>query len=257
MGQGQSAAAVKAVDEAPSMDVRTSLPEKYVSAVNYALNPKLSPEEVLCTVNSQPLTRKDLLTLSPGTWLNDEIVNAMLHIILERSMYEHIRAPGTCPKVMVFNTYFFSLLAPTLVYDRQKGERMMKKIAKPLFDFDIVLIPIHVGLNHWALVAINMNQHIIAYYDSLPNDGKLVLGVIEAFVEDEAKRQDSAHKNIGWVTQQSSRDFVPQQQNAFDCGMFSLMFADKIASQKMFLFSQRDMSELRRRVAATLLWWKE
>lgn len=247
MGQGQSGEA--AAMYAPSMDVRTSMPEKYVSAVNYALNPELPHAEVLCTVNKQPLTRKDLLTLSPGTWLNDEIINAMLYIISVRSM--HAKAP----KVMVLNTYFFSLLAPQLRYDRQKGERMMKKIAQNPFDCDIVLIPIHVESNHWAMVAIYIHQHVIAYYDSLPNDGKLVLGVIEAFMEDEAKRRDSAHKNIGWVTQ--NRDLVPHQENGFDCGMFALMFADKIASHQVFLFSQRDMSELRRRVAATLLWWKE
>ena len=250
MGQGQS---VVSFASAPSMDVRTAIPD--ASAVNYALNPKLPHDEVLCTVNKQPLTRKDLLTLSPEAWLNDEVMNAMFYIMSARSMHE--REPGKLPTVMILNTYFFSFLAPNLKYDGQKGERMMKKLPLNPFDYDIVLIPVHVTFNHWAMVAIYTTHHMIAYYDSLPHDGKLILGVVEAFMIDEAKRRDSEHKNIGWVTQQSNPALVPQQQNTFDCGMFALMFADKIASRKMMLFSQRDMPELRRHVAATLLWWKE
>lgn len=46
---------------------------------------------------------------------------------------------------------------------------------------------------------------------------------------------------------------VPQQGNGHDCGMFTLSFADAASRQAKFTLTQRDMPNLRLRVAADIM----
>ena len=46
---------------------------------------------------------------------------------------------------------------------------------------------------------------------------------------------------------------VPQQQNDYDCGVFSCCFANYYAQQQAFNFSQNDMPEMHLRIAAQMI----
>ena len=76
--------------------------------------------------------------MRPQTWLNDEVVNAYFHMIVERSK-------NSGPKVHAFNTFFYPKLMKT---GHASVRRWTKKV--DLFAMDIVLIPVHLGM-HWCL----------------------------------------------------------------------------------------------------------
>lgn len=234
-------------------DTRIPLTREEDLAVNHALNADLPRTEALCTVNGFTLTRKDLLTLAADQWLNDEIINAVLHIVMARAAEAHASAPASFPKVYILNSFFFTLLsAGGYTYN----SRVTRRLNINLFDYDIVLVPIHRQGNHWAMAAIHVRQHRLVYYDSMPNDGAPELELLQRFMHDEAKsRAAHMHAEIGWVMEsdRATRGLLPKQLNSVDCGVFMLMFGERVALHKLMTFSQRDIPLLRRRLAATLL----
>ena len=69
------------------------------------------------------LLKKDIQTLRPGEWLNDEIINFYGQLIMERS-----NDPGsTFPKVHVFSTFFYKTLSEN---GYEKVKRWTKKVRK-------------------------------------------------------------------------------------------------------------------------------
>lgn len=101
-----------------------------------------APNELLVEFPIGRITRGDIITLQPQTWLNDEVVNAYFHIIVERSR-------KTGPKIHAFNTFFYPKLMKT---GHASVRRWTKKV--DLFTIDIILIPVHLGM-HWCLAVRN------------------------------------------------------------------------------------------------------
>ena len=240
--------------------------------VDHALDTKLPLSDILCVVNAFTLTRKDLITLSPNTWLNDEIMNSILHILSVRAAAT--RAVTSSPKICILNTFFFALLssapaAAAFHYNYAAVSRVTKTLQKNC-DYDIIIIPIHVNGNHWAIAVIYVCEHRILYFDSLvKNDGAPVLKLLERFVIDAeihksrvgASAVERSHgHHIGWTLENgrvAQGGLLPKQTNLFDCGVFALMVASSIASQTIMGFSHRDIPVVRRRLAAILLRWSD
>ncbi|XP_029450854.1 sentrin-specific protease 1 isoform X1 [Rhinatrema bivittatum] len=103
-------------------------------------------DEVLSEGFRLTITRKDIQTLNNLNWLNDEIINFYMNLLMERSKRKGL------PKVHAFSTFFFSRLK-TAGY--QAVKRWTKKI--DVFSVDILLVPIHLGV-HWCLANQNKNK---------------------------------------------------------------------------------------------------
>jgi sentrin-specific protease 1 len=56
-----------------------------------------------------------------------------------------------------------------------------------------------------------------------------------------------------WETGATGRGGAPQQENGFDCGMFSAMYADFISDDLPFDFDQSHISGFRRKAVADIL----
>ena len=80
-------------------------------------------------IYSIPIARKDLDTLRGLNWLNDEIINFYLNMIMARS-----KENDNWPNVHAFNTFFLSNI-------RTKGYASVKRWTRKfdLFSFDIIL----------------------------------------------------------------------------------------------------------------------
>ncbi|XP_066470839.1 sentrin-specific protease 1 isoform X2 [Tiliqua scincoides] len=112
-------------------------------------------DEVLSEAFRLTITRKDIQTLNNLNWLNDEIINFYMNMLMERSKQKGF------PTVHAFNTFFFTKLK-TAGY--QAVKRWTKKV--DIFSVDVLLVPIHLGV-HWCLAVIDFRKSTITYYDSM------------------------------------------------------------------------------------------
>jgi hypothetical protein len=99
--------------------------------------------------------RKEIDLLQDFGCLNDKVINFYLQMISERS-----ETKDEWPSVYAFNTFFDGSLQS---YGHCGVKRWTCKV--DLFSYDLVLIPVHLGL-HWCLAAVDFGQRKVSYYDS-------------------------------------------------------------------------------------------
>lgn len=192
--------------------------------------------EVFGTIGDQPIARKDLRTLRGLTWLNDEVVNFYLALVAGESGTQ-----GNL-RVYAFSTFFYTKLSkdgPT----HSSWDRWMRRGNITFFDYDLILIPIHLG-NHWTLTTIDFRTRSIGYYDSLGGTDEMCLARVYAFVEYQyaSKRQISPLPD-GWRVQ--SMNMIPEQANGSDCGVFACQFGKYLAREWPLDFTQAQMPQFR------------
>ncbi|KAG0206294.1 SUMO1 sentrin specific peptidase 1 [Mortierella sp. GBA30] len=189
------------------------------------------------------ILKKDIHTLRPGEWLNDEVINFYGNLILARS-----KESNTLPKIHVFSTFFYKTLSEQ-GYD--KVRRWTKKIK--IFELDYVLIPIHCSGNHWTTAVIDMKKRRIEYYDSLLGNNPKCFLILRSYLEHEC--QDKLKKPFdfqGWEND-CPKD-IPRQKNGFDCGVFTCTFLEcKSRGLDQFDFSQQNMPYLRKRIVLNII----
>ena len=164
----------------------------------------LNPEFVISEVKKIPITVADLKKLCPDKHLNDELINNYLNLILTES-----KEKPNCPKVFTHYTYFYDKY-------REEGFEAVKRWTrtKNIFDFDIVLFPIHIP-GHWALVSVDMRNKKISYLDSYYDGGKSVLKTILKYLKDV---QEDKCVSVDLKTFELSVDTCEKQDNLSDCG---------------------------------------
>lgn len=119
--------------------------------------------EVCASIDSVGITASQLRCLQPGEWLNDEVINAYLSMIVHRSadkcarpLSTQERLDGTRPlKCFAFSTFFWVTLTEPQ-YDYQRVRRWTTRKKVDIFDHDLVFVPLHIHKVHWALGVIDM-----------------------------------------------------------------------------------------------------
>ena len=114
------------------------------------------------------ITVNDLKTLKGSSWLNDEVINFYMSLIVER--FRGYR---------FFNTFFY----PTLI---KRGHAGVSKWTKTvdIFSFDTIFVPIHSGA-HWCLAMIDFKNHALNYFDSLRGRNDKCLEALLKYLQDE------------------------------------------------------------------------
>ncbi|KAF9183152.1 SUMO1 sentrin specific peptidase 1 [Haplosporangium sp. Z 767] len=200
-------------------------------------------EQVVSEGFNVTILKKDIHTLRPGEWLNDEVINFYGNLIMARS-----KEMTSLPKVHVFSTFFYKTLSEN-GYD--KVRRWTKKVK--LFEMDYVLIPIHCSGNHWTTAVIDMANKRIEYYDSLLGNNPKCFLILRGYLERES--QDKLKKPFdfeGWEND-CPKD-IPRQKNGFDCGVFTCTFIEfKSRGVESFDFSQQNMPYLRKKIVLSII----
>uniref|UniRef100_A0A3P8VEG1 SUMO specific peptidase 1 n=1 Tax=Cynoglossus semilaevis TaxID=244447 RepID=A0A3P8VEG1_CYNSE len=196
-----------------------------------------SPHEVMCEGFGLSLTRKDLQTLSSLNWLNDEVINFYMNLLVERSKDAHL------PSVNTFNTFFYPKL-------RRSGYSAVRRWTKKMdiFSKDILLVPVHLGV-HWCLSVVDFRKKKVMYFDSMGGRNEGACGLLLEYLQEESK--DKKGKNLdtsGWTLHCKKPNEIPQQMNGSDCGMFTCKYADYITKDKPITFTQKHMPYFRRRM---------
>lgn len=189
-----------------------------------------------------PITVGDLKTLRPPNWLNDEVINFYFELISQRSNQN-----TTYPRLHIFNTFFYSKLKSS---GYESVKRWTRKV--DIFSFDMILIPIHLGI-HWCCAEINFKERSIFYYDSLHNRNSSCLKLLHQYLIDEFKdkKGEGEHDFENWSL--FSPTNIPCQQNGYDCGVFACMFAEYRSRNAEFAFSQKNMNYFRDRLSYEII----
>ncbi|XP_068777459.1 sentrin-specific protease 1 isoform X1 [Struthio camelus] len=199
-------------------------------------------DEILSEAFRLTITRKDIQTLNNLNWLNDEIINFYMNLLMERSKEKGL------PTVHAFNTFFFTKLK-TAGY--QAVKRWTKKV--DIFSVDLLLVPIHLGV-HWCLAVVDFRKKTITYYDSMGGINSEACRILLQYLKQESldKKRKEFDTN-GWSLLSKKSQEIPQQMNGSDCGMFACKYADCITKDKPINFTQQHMPYFRKRMAWEIL----
>jgi Ulp1 family protease len=204
------------------------------------------PDGILINKFRIGITSRDLFTLSDRHWLNDNIIDFYLQLIKE-----FVNGKGIS-KIHVFSTFFYTTL-------KDKGYNGVKKWAKrakvDVSELDYIFVPVNLNQSHWALAVIDNVNEKFAYIDSLFGDGTDILFMLLDYMIEETKKNNGNSIN---VKNYNNYDIIgqsdgPNQQNGFDCGVFTCTAVDYIARNRELDYSQADMMNLRRRMTWEIL----
>uniref|UniRef100_A0A7S0IT36 Ubiquitin-like protease family profile domain-containing protein n=1 Tax=Calcidiscus leptoporus TaxID=127549 RepID=A0A7S0IT36_9EUKA len=211
-----------------------------------------NPAERLADFRNIPVCRKDMATLLPRQWLNDEVINYFLKLLEARAETDLVDTSAGRLKIHFMNTQFYHKLAGW-----GDGGYLYKNVARwtkrvDIFSKDIVIVPIHCHGNHWTLALINFMQRRFEYLDSLFGGDGGVLANLRRYLEDEhLNKKQASYDTNGW--QDLCHSEIPRQRNGFDCGVFMCTNANLIARGAALTFTQAELPYLRRRMVFEIL----
>ncbi|KAE8152206.1 cysteine proteinase [Aspergillus avenaceus] len=201
------------------------------------------------SVTGDPLSRKDLETcLKPMAWLNDEIINAYLALLVAYlRKTNHNAGRHDKPKYHAFTSFFFSNL-------RDKGYSSVRRWAtrakiggQSLLDVDTVFVPVH-NHAHWTLIVVKPQERSIENFDSMGTLSRSHVAVIQSWLQSELGPSYSKEE---WQVLPS---LSPQQDNGSDCGVFLLTTAKAVAiGLEPRSYCAQDTVLLRRKIVAELM----
>ncbi|XP_041117533.1 sentrin-specific protease 2-like isoform X2 [Polyodon spathula] len=233
--QPPPAKTVQAAEEFPP------LTQEMEQAIHKAMGHR-NPDEVLSSSFKLRITRRDLSTLTHQSWLNDEVINFYMNLLVARSEQEG------CRRVYAFSTFFIPKL-------RTGGYQAVRRWTKgvDLFEKDIILVPVHQGV-HWCLAVIDFRAKTVKYYDSMGQRNEDVCRILLHYLKEEFKSKKSKDLDISkWTVTNAKSNEIPQQMNGSDCGVFACKYADYIARAKPMTFTQHNMPYFRKRMIWEIL----
>ncbi|KAG7202834.1 hypothetical protein KM043_009987 [Ampulex compressa] len=225
--------------EEPEELALPTLNDEMLQEVKNALIPR-PPDEVLVEGFGLRITRKDIHTLADLNWLNDEVINFYMNLLIARSTNDKY------PKVHAMNTFFY----PKLI---SGGHASLKRWTRKvdIFAQDLIVVPVHLGI-HWCMSIIDFRNMSIRYYDSMGSNNLKCLSALRQYLEEESlDKKKQAYDTSGWKLECAKN--IPQQMNGSDCGVFSCMFAEYICANRKITFSQQDMPYFRNKMVYEIL----
>ncbi|CAK5088918.1 unnamed protein product [Meloidogyne enterolobii] len=225
----------------PPREEFPEIPNNVRQIIRIIWNKYAPPNEVFSNFDGVDIARKDLLTLCGAEWLNDEVINFYINLIVDRS-----KVNRKLPKVYAFNTYFYVNLSG-------KGFSSVKRWTKKvdIFENQMIFVPVHLG-NHWCMAVIDFEERKIDYYDSLKADNFTCLELLSNYLAEESMdKRKRPYDMTGWEF--TCRKDIPNQGNMWDCGMFSILFAEYASRRAPITFSQQHVPYFRERVVYEIL----
>jgi sentrin-specific protease 1 len=118
-----------------------------------------------------------------------------------------------------------------------------------------IIFPINQSNQHWTSAVVFMEEEKIQYYDSLGGSGKRYLQVLLQYLQDEHldKRKCPMKSPELWTLVPCTVE-TPRQQNGYDCGVFTCLFADWISADRVLeMLSEQEMLLYREHIALSIL----
>ncbi|XP_048857809.1 sentrin-specific protease 2 isoform X2 [Brienomyrus brachyistius] len=209
--------------------------------VSWALEQR-DPNLVLSSAFKLRITQRDLATLQEGSWLNDEIINFYMNLLMCRSEQENGR------KVYAFSTFFFQKL-------HEGGHAAVRRWTKAvdLFQYEVIIVPLHLGV-HWSLAVMDLKAKSVKCYDSMGQRHDDICKLLLLYLKEEYKTRKNKDLDVSkWVVASLKAKEIPQQNNGSDCGVFACKYADYISQGRPLTFTQSHMPYFRRKMIWEIL----
>ncbi|XP_030350295.1 sentrin-specific protease 2 [Strigops habroptila] len=198
---------------------------------------KGEPDEIMSSAFKLRVTREDIHTLRNLQWLNDEVINFYMTLLVERNKKEGY------PAVHAFSTFFY----PKLISGGYRAVRRWTR-GVDLFKQDLILVPIHLKV-HWALAVIDVRKKTIKYFDSMAQRGDKICETLFQYLQEESQEKRNLELTFSeWTLHSMESHEIPQQLNGSDCGVFVCKYADYISRDKPITFTQNHMPYFRRKM---------
>lgn len=225
--------------EEPEEPLLPKLTDVMIREIKSALVP-CPQDEVLAEGFGLRITRKDLHTLAGLNWLNDEVINFYMNLLISRG------TSGKYPKVHAMNTFFYPKL---LSGGHSSLKRWTRKV--DIFAQDLMVVPVHLDV-HWCMSIVDFREKSIVYYDSMGGNNPKCLAALKQYLQDESLDKKKQMYDMSDWKLHPAKD-IPQQMNGSDCGVFSCMFAEYICANKKITFTQQDMPYFRNKMVYEIL----
>ncbi|XP_023606271.1 LOW QUALITY PROTEIN: sentrin-specific protease 2 [Myotis lucifugus] len=199
-------------------------------------------DEILSSAFKLRITRGDIQTLRNFHWLNDEVINFYMNLLVERNKKQGY------PVLHAFSTFFYPKL-------KSGGYQAVKRWTKGvnLFEQELILVPIHRKV-HWSLVVIDLRKRCLKYLDSMGQKGNRICEILLQYLQDESKTKRNVDLNLlEWTHYSMKPHEIPQQLNGSDCGMFTCKYADYMSRDKPITFTQHQMPLFRKKMVWEIL----
>ncbi|CDO72453.1 hypothetical protein BN946_scf184977.g154 [Trametes cinnabarina] len=223
----------------------TSLPPEDEAEVDALFRKK----GVISKIAREQVSHEDISRLRPCQWLNDEIINFYGQLILTRAEESKENPPKKGSKKPLnahyFSTFFWSKLKGQ-GYQKARMSKWTKKI--DIFSKDVILIPVNHNNAHWTAAAINFRKKRIESYDSMGMERGQVFKLLRQYLDEEHRdKKKKPFDFTGW--QDYTLPDTPQQENGYDCGVFTCQFLEALSrGEEDFPFTQDNMPYLRRKM---------
>ncbi|KAJ4366074.1 hypothetical protein N0V95_000301 [Ascochyta clinopodiicola] len=204
------------------------------------------------------ISARDFGTLLPDqfngsakAWLNDEIVNEYLAVLvkdLNESAGFVFKRGGPAPPYHAFSSHWYNSIKGGV----KNVERWASRAClggKQFLDAKLVLYPICDG-SHWRLLAVKPKKRVIEYLDSLGWDGEKYVDKLRLYLKHELKE---LYKDDEWTVVEQQRS--SRQLNGSDCGVFVLLNALvlMLGYNMKRVIACNGMLEARERLAITII----
>eukprot|EP01055_Gregarina_sp_Pseudo9_P002399 Gregarina_sp_Pseudo_9__2398@NODE_26_length_5602_cov_129_209779_g24_i0_p2_GENE_NODE_26_length_5602_cov_129_209779_g24_i0NODE_26_length_5602_cov_129_209779_g24_i0_p2_ORF_typecomplete_len477_score122_87Peptidase_C48/PF02902_19/2_8e37Peptidase_C57/PF03290_13/0_31Peptidase_C5/PF00770_18/0_97Peptidase_C5/PF00770_18/8_4e02_NODE_26_length_5602_cov_129_209779_g24_i035294959 len=251
----------------------------------------LEPARVVSSVEGVEITKRDMACLSPGEWLNDEVMNAYMNLLNARTRQvfaEGGKQPDYCVNAYYWSTFFYSSLTGETSsghreYSYQRVRRWTSRKKIDIFAYDLMCIPLHIQKIHWALGAVDLKSKLVFFFDSLGSEpDPQFYPTILQYLDDEHMDKKGvplpdkhtwlfAGNNYSHSRLVPARMFtqfrifsaadtttthvpIPQQTNGSDCGVFTCQYAEALGCARFpFAFDAKDIPVRRKRMALEIL----
>ncbi|XP_074429640.1 sentrin-specific protease 2-like [Larus michahellis] len=203
---------------------------------------KGEPDEVMSSAFKLRVTCQDIRTLRSLCWLNDEVINFYMGLVMERSK------KAGYPSVHAFSSFFYEKLTSGGYEAVGRWTRHVD-----LFQKDIILVPINLRL-HWTLAVIDTRKKTVKYYDSLGQEGDKICETLLKYLQEESCEKRKVKLSVlEWTVHSMEPHEIPQQSNGSDCGVFICKYADYISRDRPMTFTQTHMPYFRKKMVWEIL----
>jgi hypothetical protein len=237
--------------EAPSVHPLWNLTKDEECRVDNAILQNRDGEDIVASIQGGlKVIHRNFLTLQPGRWVNDEIINLYLALVLREHTLLCLQDETKKPS-HIFGTTFFTKLFEDDDFNYHLVARWTKRVGD-IFEFDKLFFPVNPGESHWACVIVFVQTRKIQYYDSYSQPGKRFIDGVHEYLK-EHHLQTRKRELPGEWTKQDGTAIRQLQFNAFDCGLFCCSFVEFLLKDKPLTFTEADMERRRKHIALAIL----
>lgn len=216
--------------------------------------------------NVQLVARHLTCLTNPNDWVNSDALNFYFVLLTERDTrltlrsHDFCRLNGLDPEIYARRPSYFCESSVYTFFSDAGTIDSWKNVDLHLHDK--VFLPINIDNTHWVLVVIFVQKKKLVFYDSLLTctssiaSKKIIQTVLRWWIKYHQQ------KNLPFFPEEwtlSKRNDLPQQPNGFDCGIYTMLFADLLADdlehfhQSPLFHNHTNIQRYRRKILLSIL----